>query len=269
MGSPDFDDKFVRFFMQHVVALNVACDLADGKRVRDVFTSFVLEIWGQWLLVTAGHSLAKLYTILPERKNVETSLFDAWHGGAHPLPVPFPLLDERHFALDKGGLDLGLVHLAPFYRHQLEANGIKAFDESTWRRPPPDILGHALLGLPDQFTEQLTTTGGFPALSVRPTLIPVRRIDPPPEMATKFPRFYGQLSRRLVNEHTGASLDDMQGLSGGPIVGFKPYPDGQVRYFLVAVQSGWRRDLRVVAGPLMPAIADWIGEELEAATKPA
>jgi hypothetical protein len=53
----------------------------------------------------------------------------------------------------------------------------------------------------------------------------------------------------------------MDGLSGGPIIGFRPV-EGGTKYHLVAIQSGWRRDLRVVAGPLFAIIADALAQHL-------
>jgi hypothetical protein len=262
MGTPELDDQIVRFFMRHVVALNVAWDAPDGTREGDACTCFVVEIWDEWFLVTAGHVLKDLYSVIPKRQHVECSLFDAWHEGASRFPVPFSLLDAKYFALDEDGLDLGLVHLDPLYRSALQANGIKAFDERAWRNPPRDMLRHALIGLPDQFIEQHTTSSGSVAVLVSPTLVYLEAVDPPPEMATPFPRFYGKLPDRLYNPHTGASLEEMTGFSGGPILGFKLNSDGQVKYYLVAVQSRWRRKLRVVAGPLMPSIVNWLERQM-------
>jgi len=38
MGTPERDDEIVRFFMRHVVALNIAYDKPDGTRTRDACT---------------------------------------------------------------------------------------------------------------------------------------------------------------------------------------------------------------------------------------
>ena len=57
MGTARFDDGFVRFYMRHVVALNVECDMPDDTRGRDVYSCFVLEMMGEWFLVTSGHGL--------------------------------------------------------------------------------------------------------------------------------------------------------------------------------------------------------------------
>jgi hypothetical protein len=37
MSTQQFDEAFVRFYMKHVVALRVECDMADGTRGTDVY----------------------------------------------------------------------------------------------------------------------------------------------------------------------------------------------------------------------------------------
>src|SRR5438128_578352 len=111
MGTPDVDGQIVAFYLQHMVALNIAWETPDGARHREVYSCFVLEVRGEWFLVTAGHSLADLYSALPTYRWIECSLFDAWHEKANRIPVPFPLLGARHFVVDEDGLDLGLIHI--------------------------------------------------------------------------------------------------------------------------------------------------------------
>ena len=39
-------------------------------------------------------------------------------------------------------------------------------------------------------------------------------------------------------------VDDIAGMSGGPVLGFKRMPDGSLRSWVVGVQSGWVRSRR-------------------------
>jgi hypothetical protein len=42
-------------------------------------------------------------------------------------------------------------------------------------------------------------------------------------------------------------LDDIDGMSGGPILAFKPDAEGRQRYWVVAVPSGWHRPTWTIA----------------------
>ena len=270
MGSKEFDDNFVRFFSQHLVALNVACDSPGGVQVADAYSCFVLEIGDECFLVAAGHSLMALYAELPKRTGVKASLFDGWMRTASQEPIPFDLLGATRFVVDENGLDLGVIHLPPLHVRNLRANGIKPFDEKGWREPPPssEMVRYAVIGLPERFIERETMKSGAARVSVNPTFVYLEGVDAPEDMKRSFPCFYGKLPDKLYNPNAGVSLEDMAGFSGGPIIGFskRPHGDGELRYHLIAVQSAWRRDHRVVVGPLMSVVA--VGLE-EAITKSA
>jgi hypothetical protein len=272
MGSKEFDDAFVRFFSRHLVALNVACDGPDGTQVADAYSCFLLEIRGACILVTAGHSLKSLYAELPKRTGVKASLFDGWKQGAHQQPLPFNLLGAPHFVVDEGGLDLGVIALPPLHVRNLKANGIKPFDERGWRDPPPssEMIQYAVVGLPEQFIERRTTGSGTAHISVNPTFLYLEGVEPPAEMKRSFPCFYGRLGDNLYNPNTGGILESVVGFSGGPIIGFfkRPGGSGELRYHLVAVQSAWRKDLRIVVGPLMSVVASALGNALSESSEP-
>ncbi len=251
------DDGFVRFFCQHLVALNVACDQPDGTRVRDLYSGFLLEVRGRTFFVTAGHALKPLYDyVLPNRQNVEVTLWDAWHPAASRFPVPINLEDAGHVAIDEhDGLDLGLVELHEVQVRALRANGIRAFDETAWREPPPDLDAFAVVGLPEALFRRPDATSGAPALAVVPAMRGFRKTLAPHGLEKRFPCFYGQ-----VPDATPASVGDVQGkmvgFSGGPILGFRARSDGTApKYFVVAVQAGWWPKLGVVYGPLTSVVA--------------
>jgi hypothetical protein len=64
---------------------------------------------------------------------------------------------------------------------------------------------------------------------------------PRPEFTNKSEGlFYGQLSGLV------ADLTDINGMSGGPIFGFKRGEDGRMRYWVIALQSGWFPDKRII-----------------------
>jgi hypothetical protein len=77
--------------------------------------------------------------------------------------------------------------------------------------------------------------------------IPVEKIsEPPVELAKKTERFYGRINLRAGGS---ANIDDIDGMSGGPIIGFKKnHPEvGKDAYWLIGVQSGWHRATMTIA----------------------
>jgi hypothetical protein len=271
MGSKEFDDTFVRFFSKHLVALNVACDGPGGVQAADAYSCFVLEIGGDCFLVTAGHTLKALYAELPKRTGVKASLFDGWRRTASQQPIPFDLLGAARLVEDDDGLDLGVIRLPPLLVRNLRANDIKPFDEKGWRAPPPrsEMVRYAVIGLADQFIQRETTKSGAVRVSVNPTFVYLEGVDAPEDMKRSFPCFYGKLADDLYNQNAGVSLNDMAGFSGGPIIGFSRHPHGggKLRYHLVAVQSAWRRDRRVVVGPLMSVVAAGLESAITSVSK--
>jgi hypothetical protein len=273
MRSKEFDDEFVRFFSQHLVALNVACDGPNGTQVADAYSCFVLQLGGDCFLVTAGHSLKGLYSELPKRTGVKASLFDGWKRTASQQPVPFDLLGATPLIVDEEkGLDLGLIQLAQLHVRNLCANGIKPFDEKGWRDAPPpsEMFRYAVIGLPEQFIEREVTPSGAMRVSVNPTFVYLEGVDAPEDMKRSFACFFGKVAGNIYNPNAGVSLEGMKGFSGGPIIGFsmRPHGHGEVRYHLVAVQSAWRSDLRVVVGPLMSVVASSLEDAIRSASGP-
>jgi len=44
------------------------------------------------------------------------------------------------------------------------------------------------------------------------------------------------------------NIKDISGMSGGPICGFRRDDEGRWRFYIVALQSRWRRDSRITFG---------------------
>jgi hypothetical protein len=264
-SSAQFDDAFVRFFSRHLVALNVAWDGSDGARRAAACSCFVVEINGFWVLLTAGHILKELSDDLPSVTGVRSSLFDGWAPTASQLPIPFDLLAGDRYVVDEDGFDLGLVRLPWLVEQNLRANRIVPFAETGWRNPPPTetLFRYAVIGLPEQFITRESTEDSL-RVAVNPTFVYLNRVEPPTDMRKPFPSFYGRLADDLYNPHAGVSLEGMAGFSGGPIIGFAKRDNGEVAYHLIAVQSAWRRDHRVVVGPLMAAVAAQLDREIAA-----
>jgi hypothetical protein len=225
-----------------------------GTARKDAFTTFVLEVGDRWFLVTAGHVLKRIEAMVraPDVASADVVLFDYWSEDAKcRFPVPFDLGSATKSAVDEDGLDVGVIELGLLYRRQLESNGVIALDQRAWRNPPQDVDGFFLIGLPSTFIRPIE--GG---LEISPTLVSLRATEAPEGTTVGVPRFYGQLAPTLRRED-GEILVEMDGFSGGPILGFKQTERGLV-YYVIAIQSTWRRDVRVVAAVLVSAVGSAI-----------
>src|SRR5262249_54517786 len=86
--------------------------------------------------------------------------------------------------------------------------------------------------------------------AVQPVMMTVRRLDslPADVQPTTIPWFVGQLPRQL-------DIPDIRGMSGGPILGFRRNKDNQWEYWVVALQSWWFPDRRIIFGCSLPEFA--------------
>ena len=103
-----------------------------------------------------------------------------------------------------------------------------------------------MLGLPAEYTSDRVNADGEGTVAA--TLIGVTRLEELPEgiPETRHPRFVGQLGANFP-------LQSVRGMSGGPILGFNF--EEPVRYWIVALQSTWLRDRRLVFACPLPTLA--------------
>jgi hypothetical protein len=93
-------------------------------------------------------------------------------------------------------------------------------------------------------------------------LLPVERTDTPHRElpASVYPWFIGRVLPL-------SGLSSIVGMSGGPIFGLKKMPNGEWRYWVVALQSWWDAETKTVYGCPVPIfaslIADWLDRVLK------
>ena len=87
--------------------------------------------------------------------------------------------------------------------------------------------------------------------------LPLRRTtDPPHVLRTTTERFYAHVPWvEAPPEHAELELDDIAGMSGGPIFAVRNPDSNAAEYWLIAVQSSWLPGRRVLAGSFMETIA--------------
>jgi hypothetical protein len=261
-SSIRFDqEKFVQSFGQHLIALCVTF-LERGK--SDPLPKFVayactlLEVDGCTFLLTAGHILRELQEAIKsdEIELRETVLADTFGTNRTcDLPIPFDLKSADLFFIDDDeGLDFGLILMRPYYLRLLNANGIVAIREINWKHQHTIKYDmYLMMGFPAEFTSEYIDVRGQAQVGV--TMFGVRRLDEPPLdlPAKRSPRFVGELLPQFP-------LSSVKGMSGGPILGFNTTPP--IRYWIVALQSTWLRERRLVFGCPLPTLAALITDRL-------
>lgn len=220
-------------------------------------SAFVVSVSDRWFLATAGHILEDLRSAKTAGNRLTAfQLHDNWCAngptGLPPLGDDYVFEHSAHLYDEDLGIDCGCVYLRPHFRRLLEANGVQPVTELAWERDlPPSCDFHVLFGIPKQFT-RVNVGRGRADWITNLLWVNVRNVSPddvPEHMRSKpSPRYFGRLDHVLTCNLTGQVLADMDGFSGGPIMGFRKTDTGQLRYWVIAVQSGWDRRTRVIAG---------------------
>lgn len=255
--------NIAEFFCRHLVGLSVLVREAAGEKreLGEVLSCFVMEVGDRWFLITAGHCVEHLKAVSSsaEFDKVEFGLYDGWTS-LHPRTlIPFNFRDARSYSVDRDdlGLDFGVIEVEPLLRRTLEKGGIVALGPSLWNTVPENLLGYVVVGQPSELLRPTHDGARLVDLKVDPLVLSLKECVAPESMVKPLPRFYATLADE-VRLSDGNVLTDVAGMSGGPIFGFHQRDDGQLAYYLVAVQGSWNAKLRVIAG----ARAPWVGRAL-------
>jgi hypothetical protein len=257
----------VNYLSRHLVCLGINwAPLGPGGRPSGparfaAYPGFVVDFHGHWLLITAGHNLGEQIDDNVAAGNIRivtSSLADFFGPGAKVFrPTPIDYENTPRFSIDDRdfGLDVGVMYLRPLLRQGLEANGIAPIEEANWvSQGRVDIQAFGVLGFPSRCVESYRRTGEFGEESVgtvQATFISVKRLEAMPDgmQGSDLPYFVGQVNPNV-------DMGWLPGMSGGPIFGLHATPSGELRYWVVAVQSRMDRQRRVVLGCPVPVFMD-------------
>lgn len=255
-------------FMRHVVALS----LLDAEREFEqdnlpldyqpghiLFSAFVVSVQNIWFLITAGHILRDIETrIKPRRRIVKARLIDSLQNSQNKESIPFDFDDAPKAPIyrKEEGIDYGIIMLRPGYVRLLLAGGTRAFDEKEYENPPGKADKYFLLGFPSQARKIDHTRregGGNITIDIGCPLVPIQPVDDPPaELQLTEIRFYAKVPIIKGNRYAeDGKMTDIEGMSGGPIIAVKKISSGEIRYWIIAVQSGWLKSERILAACYM------------------
>jgi hypothetical protein len=269
---PKEDSDGLRFLCRHLVSFGWIDWAVDDQGRQGAEprvhcqSGFIMSFQGCWVLATAGHVIEVLESLMadPRRRITNCVLIDAWsHGAICRDPIPFDLVGapKIYEHSDAKGLDFGFISIRPYYRRQLEANGIVEVDEQHWKHlHEVTFTSYGVLGIPqEQVSAQVRWKYSEPCVTstANPVFIPVAWVDDPPAelLNTICPRFIGRLPDEI-------QLESIVGMSGGPIFGFRE-EIGSSQYWIVAIQSSWWKEKKLICGCLLPYIGALVQRDLE------
>lgn len=260
-------NEVLRYVGKHVLSLNWLDRTPGGRGEANrgqgtpfALSCFIISVFDEWFLVTAGHVLKDIEAATSAGQRLERwFLHDGWGMEAkwnHPVPIAFDKMPKLYVG-DETGYDYGLIYLGEYYRSLLAANSVVALDEKGWTEDLPDKFdGYLLLGFPSQLVVPEMTTAGM-KISQSVVVVRVEEVGTPPEHLRKdTPRFYGTVT-------LPPQFNSIDGMSGSPILGYKKGDHGMTRYWVVAVQSSW--DGKVVAACPIHIFASFIARKIEEA----
>ena len=232
-----------------------------GFVVPKRYSGSVACIRGEWFLITAGHVIEGLAGLAERGYLLEQWALDVRGNPASQDAdfIPFDLVDAaKHARYDKAKGDFGCIHLREEYRVKLQAAGIVPITEQAWRAPA-EAEAYWLLGIPDELVE-IRGSGAEAEERTLFSVIGVERLVNLPSHIQGGAFFYAKLPDKSLLVSDGRELDNIVGVSGGPIFALKTNP---FRYWCVAIQSAWYRQDRIILGYPYGAYAEWIGHALD------
>lgn len=265
---------YTEFFSRHLIGLcwyegpvNSDGEFAEEPKCGHA-SGFLLQVQDRYCLVTAGHVLKEM----KERCEADWysakhhSLFDVWSPRSTVKEaIPFNFADAPAIVTDNTslGVDIAVIELPSFYL-EMFSQTIEPFTHERWvYQANVQFDFFAIVGIPYVASEKETshTSKGFSVTTYpQPQVILLEASSPitPEDENSLMPQFFGRIL-------PGHPIQQLAGVSGGPILGFRKEPDGQLRYWPVAVQSRWRRGSRTVTGTSLPAYASalhqWLAED--------
>jgi hypothetical protein len=280
MNKDNSSQTLLQCLFKHIVGLEITDVLNNPQSSTNdtaqdfdiqafVISTFLISVRNFWFLVTAGHTLEALKTRLQSgRRILKSHLLDGTSGMTGS--IPFDLNLSKIFHIDRDGNDYGLISLRPLFSQSLMQGGIRPLTERHWTDIPELADDYYLLGFPEQAQIIKMTSndnGGKISTDLGVPLIALQRIFTPPE-ALKSPaeRFYAKVPIIQIPEEIkgkNASLTDISGMSGGPIFGVKQIEQNKLRYWIIAIQSGWLSQSRTLAACFIRPFIDGVIKVLD------
>lgn len=241
---------------KHFVTLSfVQTSGKPPKETSHIISGFILSCAGQWFYITAGHAIEAIKIL-----HSAGAIFDRWRlsdataGGEYPdkaLPYDFDIDDWAFINEHETGADCAAIPITGITRMGLEAGGVKPLEENAWMNAGEPFDQWLLYGTPSETVEYNEES----VITARTVMVAAKQCDPPSNtIAPKDQLLYAKLIDDSINV-----VNDIDGMSGGPIFGVQHIPEG-FRYSIIGIQAGWYKHQRML---VICPIADFASQLLE------
>jgi hypothetical protein len=241
------DDEVSRQFLHQAARHFVYLTFRDGGTGELLYAScFVVEIDGHWFLITAGHVIEDIKTRIAQGGVLrDFYLQDKQAGHSYPFGIPFPFDIDAWIIIDSAnsdGCDYAGTLLSSLIVANLYSGGVKPLHEDFWADRPFQRFKHwLLLGVPLESHGKHDDGQHYLKL----TLIPLTPSNAPRNADSVSNN--REFAKLLHNpEKDQVYIDDVQGMSGGPIFGVN-IDGATLSYRLIGVQSSWYRQSRIIS----------------------
>lgn len=256
------ESDFVELMCRHFVALGYKYRTFEKDRTIchegiNAISGFIIEIQNIWYWTTAKHCLEEIESLIKyEKMEVDgywlLDYFGTDSSFEHGIPFSEYVKDSITVDSPNKVLDICFIKLTTNQREQLEANSIMPITAVQDQDGLiPECTFFKMLGLP---IGSISEDG-----DITPQLFSIELIDDEKEISKlknkDTDEYYTKEDGLFAIINLGNSQVDIKGTSGGPIYGFRKTESGRMVYTVIAIQSKWFKENKIIIGcPLDTAI---------------
>lgn len=244
--------KLSEWFSQYIIGLAINAEYS-GHYVHRVLSGFLVSFDNLLLWFTAGHVIDQLKNDLScsdVRINRMRWLDRFAIKGAESIPITgIEAFSSKEIGIPQ--LDFGVIRISGLEEKNLRKNSrVKVFTPQAWYNAEnSNPEGFYLLGFPkesllisDELKEQ-------PAMWINLVTLPIQRIKPGSSAEGEFwedkDAFYGQILS-FIDNNPYSQINDIDFMSGGPIISIERDAKHGFKYRLFAIQRGWLQKRRII-----------------------
>jgi len=263
--------SLIQWFKGHVLPLLLA-GVVNQNSQYCVYTGVLLNHAGRSVWLTAGHVVDELQLFLhsPLFKTTQLTWLDGYDVEKAEV-VPLHRRDIPMKSWREVGLDVGAVLPSMLDALNIQKNDkVRPIDAVIWKNlASASPEGYFAIGYPRPWSHHTETPRPDKKVlhSIRADIacIPLEPAPPPSDLRhrpewTDPSAFYGRILPYL--DEPTFEVDDIRGMSGGPILSVERDPSGRIVYRLVGVIQSWSPSLSTIRAEPVDRVAKVIEEWL-------